>query len=165
MTHEDVETAVSILTHPTVKRMIGKAIGKKVATAVAVVIAVQIAKSLAMSIARSAAYRRLLRLRPTAKSNNLAGVLITLLKSNGLLGQAGQASRRLKTKSPRLWTHLRNRAGGLDMMYFVVEGFTKEYVDRISLLEKDPVMFARIMEALITSGDTQNIIVPHKTSS
>jgi len=46
------------------------------------------------------------------------------------------------------------------MVYFLIQPMVQEYVDRISLLEKNPVEFARVMKALIADKKTVHIFHP-----
>ncbi|BFM10650.1 hypothetical protein R50072_08030 [Simiduia litorea] len=145
------------------KRVIGKQIGKKVANAIAAAISVQIAKKIMAH--ESMTYhlkRRLAGIRKQIKpaKGGLGGALVTLLKAQGLLGLAAKSSRNLKDKCPTTWHTLRYKLRGCDMVYFLIEPLISEYVDRLSLLEKRPVEFLKVMQALIKEKQTVQIFFP-----
>lgn len=106
--------------------------------------------------------RRLASIRKATRSakGNLGAALVSLLKVQGILGLAARASRQLKMDCPKTWGILRYQMHGADMVYFFVQGMIKKYVDRLSLLEKKPVEFAKVMEALILDRQAKNILQP-----
>jgi len=146
----------------TIQQFAGKVIGKKIATEVAVILAIQIAKELAKVIARSPLYVKFLKFSPADKSpKGLAGVVVTLLKLQGTLQICSNSSLRLRSKCPTLWNELNRGERGLDLLYFLIEDYVSEYVDRISLAEKDPAKFVEMIKALVaTNYSAENIFFP-----
>jgi len=90
----------------------------------------------------------------------LGGALVSLLKAQGFLGHAANASRQLHRDCPKTWNILRYDMQGADMVFVFVQPMIAEYVDRLSLLEKDPLKFAKVMEALIRDRETKKILLP-----
>ena len=90
----------------------------------------------------------------------LGGSVLFLLQSQGLLGIAADSSRRLSQTNPEVWNILRFRLNGANMVYFLVEDLLQEYVDRLSLLERQPSEFAKVMKALLAAGNTKEIFFP-----
>lgn len=137
-----------------IMKYIGKREGKKFATKIATMVAIEIAKSIAIKLATTQRYKSFLQnVKPGGSTKNLAGVLVFLLKTQGLLQEASNASHRLFTKSPLLWRELR-RLNGLDMIYFFVEDHISEYVDRIGLAERSPTRFIEMIVALLEPPGT-----------
>ncbi len=167
LTHVDTAEGISSVSeflqknHSPIEQMIGKHIGKKVATYVAVIVAIQIAKQIAITISHSQSYQNFLKSRAASKNaKGLAGVAVSLLKFQGTLQIASRGSMGLKSKCPVLWSQLRDR-GGLDLLYFLIEDYVTEYVDRISLAERNPTMFVQMINSLIrANGDANNIFFP-----
>jgi hypothetical protein len=143
------------------QRFIGKQVGKKVTRAVAAIIAAKITKKI-ISGSSNSIKRKISRLKKSFKpaTGNMGTALIILLKTNGWLGVAAEESRKLQADSPALWKILRYKLGGFDMLMFLISGFVKEYVDRISILEKNPDVYFKLMVALVKSGRTQEIFFP-----
>lgn len=159
---EDIERAVTALKDKG-KRLVGKQIGKKLAVAISAAIATQIAKKIMSDPAMTFSLkRRLVRLKKAAKpmGGGLGKALLILLHGQGLLGIAAKSSRTLKEKCPTTWKTLRHKLHGADMAYFLIEGMMSEYVDRLSLLEKQPKEFFKVMEALIRERLTKKIFYP-----
>lgn len=48
---------------------------------------------------------------------------------------------------------------GADMVYFLVRPMVQEYVDRVSLLEKNPAEFVKVMRALAKTGDANKVFL------
>ncbi|WP_027330658.1 hypothetical protein [Marinimicrobium agarilyticum] len=158
----DVNEAIDLLSNPS-KRFIGKQIGKKLASAMGAVLAASISKKLLnQGPGINATKRDLAKLRTHMRGlkGGLAGTLLTLLQAQGFLDRAGDASRRLNQASPRVWRLLRYELNGANMVYFLVEPFLREYVDRLSLLERRPQEFAKVMAALVQAKQTRNIFFP-----
>ncbi|WP_347332584.1 cellulose-binding protein [Marinimicrobium locisalis] len=159
---EELVKAAKMLNDPT-QRLVGRTIGKKLAFAMAVALATAITRKL---LTRSDELydlkRRLVKLRTAAKKMNggLGGAMLTLLQAQGLLDHAGEASRRLQQAAPKVWNTLRFQLNGANMVYWLVEGMLREYVDRLELLEKKPAEFARIMAALVRDKQTSHIFFP-----
>jgi len=109
-------------------------IGKALAEAVAVRIAVQIAET--------AAYKEFAKKIGISAGAGATGVgtLITLVMGQGVGQRASRASQRLRARYPALWSELRARSG-LDMIYFLVEGPMKQYMDAIDLATSNPTQF------------------------
>ena len=98
------------LTKTAGRAMIGKALAQK------------IARRIAFKIAASAAYKKLakkLGLSSAARSTGI-GMPISMLLLQGVAQRASAASRRLRAKYPALYNEL-EAAGGLDMLFFLVE--------------------------------------------
>lgn len=162
---DDLSLAAQKLQSPT-QRVIGKNIGKKVPAALTAIISSYITKKLIKeSVETHQLKRNLAKLRKLGRNakGGLGGALITLLESQGLLGQAAKSSRKLQSDSPRLWNILRNNLRGANMVYFLVENITQEYIDRLVLLRDNPLQFANIMRALIRDKHTPSIFLPNIT--
>lgn len=142
-------------------RFIGKQIGNKLATYIATIIAIAIAKQVAARFARTMGYRNTLKQITSGKSakGGLAGVLVFLLKTQGMLQVASEASSRLHNKSQLLWQSLR-QMNGLDLLYFFVEDLLFEHVDRISFGEKHPTSFIKMVEAILEGGSADDLFFP-----
>jgi hypothetical protein len=159
---ENIAEVLKIINKPA-QRLIGKQIGKKLAPTLAVVIASAITKKImSKSVEIPVLKRRLVRIRQTAKQmkGGLGGAMLTLLNTQGILNIAAESSRNLQRTCPRLWNILRFRLNGANMVYFLVEGMTQEYVDRLALLEQNPKDFGKVIEALIKAKQTQKIFFP-----
>lgn len=159
---EDLERAARLLNNPA-QRLVGRQIGKRLANAIGAALASKICKKILLkSENRNALRRRLARLRSSARQLNggLGGALLTLLNTQGVLDRAGESSRQLQQSCPRVWSTLRYRLNGANMVYFLVENMLQEYVDRLSLLERRPDEFARIMRALLRDRRTTDIFFP-----
>jgi hypothetical protein len=159
---EHIIQAINLLNQPA-QRLLGKQIGKKLAVAIAVAIASTITKKIMReSPALYELKRKLVSVRKTAKTmkGGLGGAMLTLLKSQGLLNIAAEASRRLNNDSPRVWNRLRFRLNGANMVYFLVENMVSEYIDRLAVLERNPEEFGKILEALIKAKQTPQIFFP-----
>lgn len=159
---EDLDRAVTALKDKG-KRVIGKQIGKKLTIAISAIIATQISKKIMSDPAMTFSLkRRLAHLKRAAKpmGGGLGKALVILLKAQGLIGTAAKSSRTLNEKCPTTWKKLRYKLHGADMVYFLIEGVVNEYVDRLSLLEKQPQEFFRVMEALIRDRLTKKIFYP-----
>lgn len=159
---QDLEHAAKLLNDPA-QRLVGRTIGKKLASAMAAALASAITRKLIASSANLPTIRQNLKsLKSEAAKlkGGLGGTLIALLAAQGILQKAGESSRRLYTASPRLWGILRYQLNGTNMVYFLVEDMLKEYVDRLSLLEKQPSEFAKVMQALIKDRKTTDIFFP-----
>lgn len=145
------------------KHLIGKAVGRKVAAALATIIAAHITKKiLHNSQDKEIIKRKLAGIRKEWRKANggLGTALMVLLKSQGLLGLAAKDSRSLQADCPKLWSIMRYKMHGTDMIYFLFRGFIQEYIDRLSLLEKQPAEFAKVMRALIRDKRTAQIYFP-----
>lgn len=95
-------------------------------------------------------------------TKSLVGVLNTLLKTQGVLQAASKASHRLHASSPMLWQFFRSR-GGMDLIFFLVEDYLKEYVDRIGLAEKHPIQFIKMIDAIVTPpGRLEDVFFPFR---
>jgi hypothetical protein len=137
-------------------KFIGKREGKKMATQIAtlIAIAIAIAKNIAINLAMTKRYATFLKqVKPGDSNKNLAGILVFLLKSQGMLQDASNASHRLFAKSPSLWRELR-QLNGLDMIYFFIEDHVSEYVDRLVLAERSPTRFIEMIVALLKPPGT-----------
>ncbi|ACR13713.1 conserved hypothetical protein [Teredinibacter turnerae T7901] len=159
---EDLAQAVKLLNDPT-QRFLGKQLGKKLAVAMSYAIASMVTKKLIAQSAEVPGIKRdLVKIRKAVKplKGGLGGTLLTLLGTQGHLDKAAQASRRLKNSSPRLWNILRFKLNGANMVYFLVENMLSEYVDRLSLLERNPKEFAKVMAALVKDKQTPAIFFP-----
>lgn len=163
---EDVDKVVNTLGDGA-KKFIGKQAGKhitaKLMASIASAIATDISKSLLSRPANNLMIkRRLVVIRKGINSakGSLGTVLLTLLKTQGLLGLISKASRQLNQKCPRTWSILRYKMHGADMVYYFVQPMIQEYVDRLSILEKDPVKFTKIMTALIRDRKSRDIFYP-----
>lgn len=159
---DDLSSAATLLNNPA-QKFVGKQLGKKATAAIASIIATYTTKVLITNSREAMSLkRRLVRLRKVSRSatGGLGGTLISLLKAQGLLGHAAQASRDLQTSCPRLWKHFRYKLHGADMLYFLVRNITEEYIDRLALLEKNPDQFISVMRALIKSKNTPDIFFP-----
>ncbi|MDN3638775.1 cellulose-binding protein [Simiduia curdlanivorans] len=149
------------------QRFIGKQAGKKIArklvAAIALALATKITKQMLINADKDYQLRRqLTKIRAMGRQagGSLGGALVTLLKSQGFLGTAAKHSRELKQKCPTTWHTLRYKLQGCDMVYFLVQPLLGEYVDRLSLLERQPVEFLKVMRALIESRNTREIFYP-----
>lgn len=162
ITAEDIVQVAKMLKEPA-QYFVGKQIGKKLAPAIAAAIASAVCKKLLKSSFQA---RELQRLRigwrnaGKIKSGGLSGTLLGLLSAQGWLNTAAKSSRELQVSCPRVWNILRYKLNGANMAYFLVENMVAEYVDRIALLEKSPVQFAKVMEALIRDKHTPAIFFP-----
>lgn len=158
----DLREAIDLLKNPS-KRFVGKQIGKKLASAMGAVLASSICKKLlTQGPGINSTKRDIAKLRAHMRGlkGGLGGTLLTLLQTQGVLDRAGDASRRLNQASPRVWRLLRFELNGANMVYFLVEPFLREYVDRLSLLERRPKEFAKVMAALVHEKQTRNIFFP-----
>lgn len=147
------------------KRMLGKHIGKKLSAVAAAAIATKIAKGmLGQSPETRHIKRELVKIRRGLKSagGGYSKALLSLLSAQGMLGLAARDSRRLRSESFVLWKTLRLQLNGADMVYFLVRPMVQEYVDRISLLEKNPMAFVEMVKALVKSGDANKIYLLSK---
>lgn len=159
---EHIDAAAEVLKQKSLK-IAGKQLGARITQAIACIIAARVTRKIMISPGMTwGAKKQLAKLRKSAKgSGGAAGkVLMALLKAQGLLGNAARASRRLEQDCPKLWNFLRYKCGGIDMLLFLVEGSVKEYLDRISVLEKDPILFMKMMKAMIEAGKTTEIFLP-----
>jgi len=155
----DIEAAISALNNPA-KKIITKQIGKKLGIALAVIVAERITKKLMRSSAATWRLKKhLVEFRKTARGSG-PGVLLGLLKAQGWADLAASESRALQASCPELWYTLRRKLKGADLLYFVVKEITYEYVDRISLIEKDPATYVSLMAALVNSGKTNEVLFP-----
>lgn len=144
------------------KRAVGKQIGKKISVVIAAAIATKIAKGmLAQSHQSRHIKKELVKIRKGLQGakGGYAKALLTLLETQGTLGIAARDSRRLRSESFILWKTLRFSLTGADMIYFLMRPMVQEYVDRISLLEKNPAEFVRVMQALAKTGDANKIFL------
>lgn len=159
---EHIVQAARLLNNPA-QRLIGKQIGKKFTVAIALAIASAITKKIMTgSPELYELKRRVAALKQTARAmkGGLGGAALALLKSQGLLNIAAEASRRLQITSPRIWKTLRFKLNGANMVYFLVENMVYEYVDRLALLEQNPKEFGKVMAALIKAKQTPQIFFP-----
>lgn len=159
---EDLSQAVKLLNDPG-QRFIGKQLGKKMAVALSYAIAAVVTKKLMAQSAEIPGIKRdLVKIRKAVKplKGGLGSALLTLLGAQGHLDEAAQASRRLQSASPRIWNILRFKLNGANMVYFLVENMLSEYVDRLSLLERNPKEFAKVMAALVKDKQTPAIFFP-----
>ena len=155
----DIEAAISTLNNPA-KKIIAKQIGKKLGVALAVIVAERITKKLMQSSAATWRLKRHLVEFRKASRGTAPGVLLGLLKAQGWADLAASESRALQTNCPTLWHILRHKLKGADLLYFAVKEITCEYVDRISLIEKDPATYLSLMAALVNSGKTNEVLFP-----
>lgn len=158
----ELDEAADLLERP-ISRLAAKQLGKAATRALAAAISVHIAKKIMSRPAVTMSTKRTLAgLRRHASSANggLAGALKILLTTQGLLGTAAKSSRKLKHDCPQTWQALRYRMNGCDMLYFLVAGVLKEYVDRLSLLEKRPDEFVKVMAALISARESKAVFFP-----
>lgn len=144
-----------------INRFVGKQIGKRLATHIATLVAIAIAKQVAAGLARTIRYTNILKHSRSGKSTKgLAEVLVFLLKTQGMLQVASEASGRLFGRSPLLWQSLR-QMNGLDMIYFFVEDFLSEHVDRIGFGEKHPTQFIEMVVAILEPpGTAKDLFFP-----
>lgn len=165
VTADDIVQVAKMLKEPA-QYFIGKQIGKKLAPAIAAAIASAVCKKLLKSSLQARELKRLRiewRNASKTKTGGLSGTLLGLLNAQGWLNTAAASSRELQSSCPRLWNILRYKLNGANMAYFLVENMVGEYVDRIALLEKSPVQFAKVLEALIRDKRTPAIFFPwHK---
>ena len=157
-----VNESVSILRSKG-ERLLGKQIGKKIPKVLAGIIASRITRAMMINAKSDFHFKRkLARLRSTYRSlgGKPATLLITLLDLNGWLGIAARESRDLHDRCPTLWSFLRFDLNGVDMLYFLIKDFFKEYIDRIALIETDPAAFVGLMGALVQAGRTREIFFP-----
>lgn len=163
VTSEEAKQAAAIV-NDKAKRFVGKQIGKKLAAAIASAIAVAVTKKIMRDNAKNLyrVKRQLVNFRKMARSagGNMGTALLVLLKTQGLLDQAAETSRELQRSSPVIWNFMRYKLNGADMVYFLVEGMIHEYVDRLSLLQRNPEAFMQAMKALIESKRTKEIFFP-----
>ncbi|TAA42656.1 hypothetical protein [Corallincola spongiicola] len=143
-------------------KIIGKRIGVKVTEAVVSIIVYKISVKILKSPDLNRKVKRTFSSLRKAGKGKLATVLLLLLKGNGTLGYAAKSSRKLQQDCPRLWRLMRYDLKGIDMMLFLVSGYLEEYIDRIKLMETDPMMFISLMNALSKSGKTSEIFLPKK---
>lgn len=113
-------------------------IGKKIAEVIAMRIVEQIAaatafKQLAVKLGVSA-----------AAGSTGVGLVVTAVLVQGVAQRASHASQRLKIGLPSLWVMLRQQ-GGIDMLYFLVEGPMAKYLAAIGYAEPDPASFERVV--------------------
>ncbi|VAW59263.1 hypothetical protein MNBD_GAMMA11-2629 [hydrothermal vent metagenome] len=144
-------------------KQVGKALTAKTISAISSAIATNIAKNiLSHNVTNMRIKRDLASIRKLARSakGGLGGALVGLLKAQGFLGHAAKASRQLRKDCPKTWNVLRYDMQGADMVFVFVQPMIAEYVDRLSLLEKEPLKFARVMEALIRDRETKKILLP-----
>lgn len=161
-TTSDVKSAATLLGSPA-QRFVGKQIGKKFTVAMAAVIASTITKKILASNSEIPRLkRRLVRIRNAARKakGGLGGTLLKLLGAQGILDHAAVSSRKLQSNNPRVWQILRYDLKGANMAFFLIENIVQEYLDRLSLLEKQPSEFAKVMEALIRERQTTKIFIP-----
>ncbi|MDZ7925074.1 MAG: cellulose-binding protein [Marinagarivorans sp.] len=161
-TQENIKDAVALLNNP-IQRFVGKQLGKKLAVALSYAIAAQITKKILSQSAEVPSLKRdLVKIRKSVKSlkGGLGGAMLTLLGTQGHLHRAAEASRRLQQANPRIWNVLRFKLNGANMVYFLVENMVAEYVDRLALLEKNPIEFSKVMAALIKDKKTPAIFFP-----
>ncbi len=159
---DELDGAIDFLSHKT-QRFAGKAMGKKLTRVVASIIAVQIARKIMTSPdVNFRLKKRIAKLKASIKParGHLGTALVLLLKTNGWLGLAAKESRKLQADCPTLWRYLRNDLGGIDMILLLVKGFVQEYIDRISLLEKQPEVFLQLMASLVKVGKTKEVFFP-----
>ena len=159
---EHVAQAAKLLNEPA-QRFISKQIGKKLAVAIALVIASNISKNLLISTREGNSLKRKMAIyRRSARKLNggLGGAMITLLKAQGMLNKAAESSRQLQISCPRIWSILRHKLNGANMVYFLVDNIVAEYIDRIAVLERNPIEFGKVMEALIKDRQTTSIYFP-----
>lgn len=162
VTAEDIVHVAKLL-NESAQYVVSKQIGKKLAPVVAAAIASTVCKKL---LKRSQQARELKRLRiewrnaSKTMSGGLGGTLLGLLNAQGWLNVAATSSRELQKTCPRLWQILRYKLNGANMAYFLAENMVQEYVDRIALLEQNPIQFAKVMEALIRDKQTPAIFFP-----
>lgn len=159
---EHLDAASEVLKQTSLK-IAGKQLGARITRAVACIIAARVTRKIMISPGMTwGAKKQLASLRKTAKVSGgaAAKVLMALLKAQGWLGIASRSSRRLEQDCPKLWHFLRYKCGGVDMLLFLVEGSVREYLDRISILEKDPVLFMKMMKSMIDAGKTTEIFLP-----
>lgn len=165
VTTDDLVQVAKMLKEPA-QYFVGKQIGKKLAPAIAAAIASAVCKKLLRNSLQARELRRLQvgwRTARKTKAGGLNGAFLGLLNAQGWLDTAAASSRALEVSCPRLWKILRYKLHGANMAYFLVENMLAEYVDRIALLEKKPIQFAKIMEALIRDKQTPAIFFPwHK---
>jgi len=135
-------------------KYIGKREGRKMATQIATIIAISVAKQIAIRMAMTRRYKSFLKqIKPGSSTKALAGVLVFLLKTQGLLQQASNSSQHLHNRSPLLWQQLR-KLDGLDMIYFFVEDYIGELVDRIGLAERNPERFLEMIIKILQPPGT-----------
>jgi hypothetical protein len=147
-------------------KLLGKYHGRKLVNYIATHIAIAIARQIAVGMSKSFRYKRFLKtVKPSKTTKNLAGVVIFLLKTQGLLQEASNASKRLHNRSPKLWLKLRQQQG-LDMIYFFIEDYITEYVDRIGLAERNPDRFIEMVVAILKPpGTIDDLFFPFKKKS
>ncbi|GAA5217165.1 hypothetical protein ACFSJ3_14280 [Corallincola platygyrae] len=157
----DLADAQSLL-QGTSGRIMGKQIGVKATQALTSIIIYNISLQILKSPNLSRKVKREFGALRKAAKGNLATVLAGLLQANGMLADCASHSRRLKQDCPQLWRVMRYDLKGVDMLLFLVSGYLSEYLDRIKLLETDPMMFASTMHALIRAGKTKEVFFPRK---
>ncbi len=160
---DNIKTALSYIENPA-KRQAGKSIGKKLTPIIASAIATKVTKKILMQNRRDAysIRRDLVGLRKQLKpaTGGLAKALMALLEAQGMLAIAAKSSRKLQYSCGPIWNILRYKLHGCDMLYFLIEPMVEEYVDRLSMLEKRPAEFLKIMAALYKAKKTKQIFFP-----
>ena len=151
-------------------KMASKWVGRQIARRIAILIAIQIAHTIITTLTRSPVYKNFLKVKNLAKKpGGLATVISFLLRVHGKFQIASEASARLRFRCPRLWMVLRDNKNtpGMDLLYFLAEDYISEHVDRISLAEKNPVMFLMMVNALLKEpGGINNLLYPfHNTKT
>lgn len=163
---EEVDQAVTAVNDGAkrfISKQAGKALTAKAISAIASAIATNIAKAIMSDPTNNRMIkRRLVAVRKGINSakENLGSALVTLLKAQGFLAVSAKASRQLKQDCPKTWGILRHKMQGADMVFFFVQPMIQEYVDRLSILEKDPLQFANVMAALIKDRQAKKIFYP-----
>ncbi|TCI02398.1 cellulose-binding protein [Corallincola luteus] len=143
-------------------QFIGKQVGVKLTNAIIAIIVYQISLKILKSPQLTAHTKKnFSQLRKIAKGG-LAGALVNLLKAQGHIDRAADSSRMLKRGCPALWNIMRYDLKGVDMILFLIHDYVVEYLDRLKLLETDPLMFASLMNALIKAGRTKEVFFPKK---
>ena len=142
------------------KHAVAKQIGKRLTIAIVAILVSKITKKIIQAPDTTwHMKRKITEFRKVGRGKS-GGALILLLKANGWMGLIAKDSRKLKADCPKLWTHLRYKLNGADLLYFLVKEVMQEYIDRISLIEKSPTTYLLLMKSLIEAGKTEEIFFP-----
>lgn len=144
-------------------RLVGGIEAQKIAKAVAAAIASAIVRRIVndLELRKDIGRRigKLLKMKKIA-GRGLYGAFTFLLSSQGWLDKSSQDSQILLRDCPRLWNYLRYRLNGSDMLYFLIEQWVREYIDRLSVLEHQPDKFKEAMSHIIRAKMTKAIFYP-----
>jgi len=147
-----------------ISKQVGKALTAKTIAAISSLIASKIAKDIMSDPRNTRVVKRhlaVIRKGINSTKGNLGNILLTLLKTQGLLGVVAKASRQLHSDCPITWGIMRNKMQGIDMIFFLMQPILQEYVDRLNLLKKQPLVFVKVIGALIRDRETNSLLRPY----